>query len=214
MEKRNNTSAITLVNFLLYSMWGLFLFYVFEFIMYLYNSVGFYLIHGKTPGMILPVVFRSTDKGTLHMPNSNFEWIFSIPEGTGVIHAFTLPPKVMYLKVLVSILTFVCTFLTIFLIIKMLKNARDGGFLVAQNAIRLRSIGLLMIVMFVIDKAYLITSSMYFRGKLEFPGLDFTPMNWYSIQNWSYLFLYLFLIIIAEAFRLGAQLKEENDLTI
>lgn len=214
MKNKNSSSALSLVHFLLYALRGLFLWYIFKFVMYLVNTIGFTLIHGKTPGMLLPVAFRSTDKGALNLAHTDFEWVFRLPEATGVIHAFTLPPRIMYLSALTAILIYGCTFLTIYLIIKMLKNARDGNFLISINAIRLRTIALLMIAMFLTDKIYLITSSAYLRDKLEFTGLEFTSLNWYSLINWSYILLYLFLIIIAEAFRLGAQLKEENELTI
>ena len=96
----------------------------------------------------------------------------------------------------------------------MLKNAQEGTFLVAKNAIRLRYIALLNIALLLIDKILIVVSSSYLNDKLEFSGIEFSNINWYFFSSWKYIFLYLFLIIIAEAFRLGAQLKEENDLTI
>lgn len=214
MKKRNSSSRSSLAELLLYAMRGLFLWYVFRFVMYFVNQIAFTLIHGKTPGMMLPVVFRSSDKGILHMPHTDFEFIFSLPVATGSIHAFTLPPRILYLTALATLLTYACTLVTIYLIIKMLKNARDGNFLISKNAVRLRSIALLSIAMFVIDKVFIITSSYYFSDKLEFPGIEFSSTNWYSFERWPYVFLYLFLIIIAEAFIIGAKAKQENDLTI
>ena len=55
---------------------------------------------------------------------------------------------------------------------------------------------------------------MYVGQKVIYEALNFQMVNWLSLKNIDAVFYGLFLIVIAEVFRLGAQLKEENDLTI
>ena len=104
--------------------------------------------------------------------------------------------------------------LIIHLICKMLKNAREGSFLVYENSIRLRYIALLNLTILLFDKLFLIISSSYLYEKLEFPNIEFIGSSSLWLPQWKQIVLYLFLLIIAESFRMGAQLKEENDLTI
>ena len=96
----------------------------------------------------------------------------------------------------------------------MLEAAQTGNFLVTKNAIRMRHMALLFIFVFFIDKLSLLISSSFLTDKLDFPGVHFMSVNYYSFARWEYVFFYLFLLVVAEAFRIGAQLKQENDLTI
>jgi len=140
--------------------------------------------------------------------------MFAIPVATGIFHAFGLPLKLFYIQSIGAVLYYVCVLLMICFIIKILKSAQEGTFLVAKNAIRLRYIALLNSAVLLCDKIIIFVSPSYLSDRLEFLGLEFSNTNWYSFSSWKYIFLFLFLPIIAEAFHLGAQLKQENDLTI
>lgn len=214
MKNRNSISAKALIMFLRYSFIGLFLWNTFHLLVFLIYELGPSLLFGQRKGVNLPVVFKPSNSGILRLPHTDYEYMFHIPEATGNFQAFGLPLKIFYMYSIGGILYYICFLLIIYLIIKMLKNAQDGTFLVVKNAIRLRYIGLLLIVSLLRDKVTIIVSSAYLREKIELPGLEFYDLNPYTFDNWKFIFLYLFLIIIAEAFRLGAQLKEENDLTI
>ena len=56
--------------------------------------------------------------------------------------------------------------------------------------------------------------SSYLSEKLEYPGLEFASTNLFTFISFQSVFFFLFLWLIAEAFRIGSQLKMENDLTI
>lgn len=214
MEKRTILSAKSLIIFLRYSLIGMFLWSALNLAYFFVIQLWPALVHGKRQNVSLPIVFNQTDKGILTLPHTDYEYLFQIPQATGTFLAYGLPLKLFYIQSIGTIMYHACVLLMIYLIIKMLKNAQEGTFLVAKNAIRLRYIALLNIVLLLIDKILIVVSSSYLSDKLEFPGLEFNTINWYSFSSWKYIFLYLFLIIIAEAFRLGAQLKQENDLTI
>lgn len=214
MKKRTIVSAKSLVIFLRYSFIGLFLWYAFLLTYFFVIQLWLALVHGKRQAVNLPIVFNHIDKGILTLPHIDYEYILRIPQATGTFLVYGLPLKLFYLQSISSILNYVGILLMIYLIIKILKSAQDGAFLVAKNAIRLRYIALLFIALLLISKISFFISMSYFSDKLEFPGLEFSNHIQHSFNGWKYIFLYLFLLIIAEAFRLAAEMKQENDLTI
>ena len=214
MKKRTIISAKSLIIFLRYSFIGMFLLSAFNLTYFLFIKLWPALIHGKRQAVNLPIVFSHTEKGILTLPHIDYEYIFRIPQASGTFLAFGLPLKLFYIQSVGTVLKSACILLMLYLIIKMLRSAQKGIFLVAKNAIRLRYIALLSSAILIIDKIVFFVSSAYLSDKLEFPGIEFSNFNWYSFGSWKLLFFFLFLIIIAEALRLGAQSKEENDLTI
>ncbi|TMM57972.1 DUF2975 domain-containing protein [Maribacter algarum] len=214
MKKRTIISAKSLMIFLRYSLIGLFIWNVLHLMVFLIFHLGPAVLFGERKGVHLPIVFSPSNEGILTLPNTDYEYMFHIPAATGTFQAYGLPLKFFYLYSISILVYFACILLITYLIIKMLKNAENGTFLVINNAIRLRYIAILCIVTLLRDKVNIIASSHYLKDKIELPGLEFYDLAPYSFQNWKHIFLYLFLLIIAEAFRIGAQLKEENDLTI
>ena len=95
-----------------------------------------------------------------------------------------------------------------------LKAAKKGGFLIIENAIRLRKIALLGIVMYFFESLATFVASNYLSDKLQFEGLEFTSINSYLFFDIQTVIYSLFLLVISEAFRMGALLKQEVDLTI
>lgn len=78
-------------------------------------------------------------------------------------------------------------------------------------------IALLSIAACIIESLRIFLSSLYLFDKLEFSGVHFigSPLRYvpFLIKR-EYILASLFLLVIAEAFRIGAQLKQENDMTI
>lgn len=214
MKTRSLTSAKSLITFLLIALRILFLWYILQTALFFTNQIIPAMMDDKNPHISLPIVFKTTDNGHITLAGVEKSDWFTIYSATGIVVTNGLPARVLYLASLGFILSIACSLFMIHLICKMLENARQGNFLVIKNAIRLRHIALLGIALILIDKAFTIISSSYLSDKLAFPGLEFNSFNYYSYAYWKYIFIYIFLIIIAEAFRLGAQLKEENDLTI
>jgi len=214
MKDRGIISAKSLIIFLRYSLIGLFLWSTLKLSVFLIYHLGPAIFLGKRKGISLPIDFNPTDEGILTLPHNDYEYLFQIPEATGTFLAFGLPLKFFFIDSIGTILNYVCGLLMIYLIIKMLKNAQDGTFLISKNAIRLRYIALLNILLLLYNKVFLFISTSYLRDKIELPGIEFHDIPWHALSGWQYIFLFIFLLIIAEALRLGAQLKEENDLTI
>lgn len=214
MKSKPIIPAKSLIKFLLVSLRMLFIITFFQGFLFFIGQIVPSTFDEQNPYISLPIVFKTMNGGDLSMPNSDEVAKFDIWNATGVIITNGLPKKALYTASIGIIVHISCILLMISLICKILESARNGNFLLAKNAIRLRHIALLGIVLLLLDKVFTIISSSYLSNKLEFPGIEFNSFNYYSYAEWKYIFLYLFLLIIAEAFRLGAQIKQENDLTI
>lgn len=139
---------------------------------------------------------------------------FFISYATGNIKVTNVPYSFIVLFCFLALVLFTTTLLSIRLTIKILKTVKENAFLLIENAIRLRWIALLAIAILFTDKLIAILTSAYLSNHLEYPGITFRTANFYSITGFETIFTSLFLLVIAEVFRIGAKLKEEHDLTI
>lgn len=214
MGKQGNTSSTSLIKFLLVIFRGIFFLYAIGLILYVIISTISLTTRNQQQHTSLPVMFRLTDTGNLISSKSESISTFHIYYATGFIGTESLPGSARVFSMFVSILISICVLLIIKLICQILEAAKTGDFLVVKNAIRMRHMALLFIMVFFIDKLYLFISSSYLSDKLDFQGVGFIRIHYYGLARWEYIFFYLFLLVVAEAFRIGAQLKHENDLTI
>jgi hypothetical protein len=84
-----------------------------------------------------------------------------------------------------------------------------------ENVVRLRWIALLNIGAFLSTRFSSIFTSNYLASKIQLVGIHFENLNLQMIfGNADIIIFNLFLLIIAEVFRVGAAMKNEQDLTI
>jgi len=132
----------------------------------------------------------------------------------GIIGVDQLPKGFLLAHSSISLLSYFGVLFSLRWTIKILEAAKQGEFLIIEIAIRLRWIALLGIGCIFFDRLATIFASSYLYDKLEYPGLEFTNINFFSFLTLQSVFSFLFLWVIAEAFRIGSQMKQENDLTI
>jgi len=214
MKKHDNTRGALLAKFLLMTFRGLFILYSIGLVLYILICSISLGTGNQSQYANLPVVFSFTETGNLISPGIKNAATFKLHNATGIISTDSLTTGTTIFSMVGSVLISICILLIIKLICQILEAAKTNDFLVVKNAIRMRHMALLFIMVFLIDKIKLFVSSSYLADKLEFTGVNFNSVNFYSFANWEYVFFYLFLLVIAEAFRIGAQLKRENDLTI
>ncbi|MBM1106410.1 DUF2975 domain-containing protein [Aurantibacter crassamenti] len=167
-----------------------------------------------TNNMSFPVMFSLVNEGAFHVSSELENGMFVIKDAMGIMSSDTLPKSFIALHGLFTLSINICILFSIRQIVHILESAKTGNFLVVKNAIRLRWIAILGLIILFFDRLSTLSSATYFSSKLEYSGLEFNAFNVFSLMEFDTLFIYLFLLVIAEAFRLGAQLKEENDLTI
>lgn len=182
--------------------------------------VGLYALTnlGDTMTMISPVEFQlffsyNVDKSVINWPNQTSTQAI-LTQGMSGISVENIPGDFMLIYSLMSIVGMGLILISIHFTIKILRSVKEGSFLLVKNAIRLRWIALLTIVTFIVDKLSAIYASGYLSNKIDYPQLDFTSVNIYSMFNFESIFSALFLLVIAEVFRIGANIKQEYDLTI
>ena len=214
MKEQSDIRGRVLIKFLLITFRSIFLLYSLSLILYLIITTISLNTRNQENYISLPVLFEFTETGNLISSEGESISNVNLHYATGIIDTPSLPRTVGILSLLVNVLISTCILLIIRLICQILDAANTSDFLMVKNAIRMRNMALLFIVVFFIDKLNLLISSLYLSDKLEFSGITFTGINYYFFSRWEYVFFYLFLLVIAEAFRIGSLLKEENDLTI
>ena len=82
---------------------------------------------------------------------------------------------------------------------------------IKENAVRIRIIGLITIIFELLRTFMKFENGLYLKNKVLLYGGNITPK---FELNFVTIFLGLVIIVIAEIFRIGTQLKEEQELTI
>ena len=216
MKAQNKRYSKSLINFLLIAFRGIF--FLGALVLILGSLIGIVSLFTNAPAfpISLPISFSLTDHGSILTTNTDMA-TFVIPYAKGSILTDDLPKTVLILSFMGLLLSMLCTLFTIKYICRILESANTGLFLIDENAIRLRWIAILSIAACLIEAFFTLFSSLYLFDTLEFSGVQFFDSPLRSILfliRWEYILASLFLLVIAEAFRIGAQLKQENDLTI
>ncbi len=177
-------------------------------------SMVLFLTDGPTVHQAFPVFFRGQGEGILNVPNDIGAAKFRMYHALGYIVSDSVPKGFLALFSVIHVSGYIFWLLCFGLTIRILDAARLGRFFIVENAIRLRYIGLWGIAYFVLNKLMVVVSASYFSDKLAFSKVNFLSFDFFGWIGLNSLFGFLFLLVISEAFRIGAQLKEESDLTI
>ncbi|WP_421987213.1 DUF2975 domain-containing protein [Roseivirga sp.] len=120
-----------------------------------------------------------------------------------------------YLAVLPSIVIGLIVLLFIHLLVKLLRSIEERDFFSQANVKRLRYIGLIMMISEVLGWAHRQLLIMFLENNLIIEGLTRSGGFSFSLDLlFSYFFLGLMILLIANAFEHGLNLKKEQDLTI
>lgn len=206
--------GLALIKFLL----GMFRigFFLLAFMLIIWGITSIFIFFTDIPSFSanFPVMFSPIDEGIFKVPSESEVGKFMMKDAMGFVSSDSIPKGFLALYSLVILSMNICILLSMRQVIRILESAKMGGFLVAENAVRLRWIALLGLIILFLDRFATVTSASYFSDKLEITGLEFTWFNFFTLMEFDTLFASLFLLVIAEAFRVGALLKQENDLTI
>jgi hypothetical protein len=131
---------------------------------------------------------------------------------------FNLAKRELVVVYFTTILVFIALSLIIInLLRKFLLTVQSGSFFIKENIKRVRQIGLVTIVIQALEIAAAMGLALFVKP-VEIPGMA-VKVYWQSIgpvmqKGFWGIFLGLVILAIAEIFRLGAKLQEENELTI
>jgi hypothetical protein len=178
----------------------------------LYTTVCFFT-DTPMPSSTLPVMFSTADGGGLSAGDQP-EIYLKMPIAIGWISAENEPKGFVAVCSIFYFLANLCLLLAIRLTIQVLEAAGSGAFFLQANAVRLRGIALTAFGILFFYRLATIISASHFKNKLQFPGLEFNSHYIFYFGDLLYIMGLLFLLVLAEAFRIGAIVKAENDLTI
>ena len=168
---------------------------------------------GATP-VLLPVFFSPANNSSLLNLGGDGQTNLKIMWALGAVSAKALPTGYDFTFFLATVLASCCFLISIRLIISILDTVESGNFLIVKNAIRLRWIALFGITTIFVQKIKMVISNIYLSDQMDLIDLK-TTSNFFSFSILSEaVFGYLFLLVLAEVFRVGAMLKEESELTI
>ncbi|MEZ5041810.1 MAG: DUF2975 domain-containing protein [Saprospiraceae bacterium] len=214
MEAQNKFYGEALIGFLLAVFRTGFLLFSFGIALWVIVSICALLTDIPFLNTEFPVLFSLNKEGVLHNAEGIGVASFSMRQGMGIIATDALPKGFVALYIVIEFLRSLCILWVMRLIIRILEAVQMGGLLILENAIRLRWVALLGMAILFLGGLITIVSSAYLSDKLTFPGLEFSSFSLFFFATFGSVFHYLFLLVIAEAFRIGAILKEEVDLTI
>lgn len=190
--------------------------------------VGFYLIHFFIPSINIPILWdASYQMDFFHKigPDDNSKFDFYLYVAGSKMMLYSNLEKLTFLSFAYhSIIIFVTTFL-ISSLKNILKNIYDGNPFFNENILLIRWIGIILIVTpIVLDfTKYMLFSSMPSNLVMEikqwnavFLTYVYKPMlTSFNYLQWLYMAVGgLIIIVLAEVFKYGLQLKQENDLTV
>ena len=128
---------------------------------------------------------------------------FVIDQAIGTLSIDKVPVDVKRVHFFMTMITSTFILLSIRLTIAILKSVKNQAFLLVENAIRLRWIALLTIAIFLSDKLNTVLTSTFLAGKLQLESVQFTGSNWLVLNHFETIFMSLFLLVIAEVFRVA-----------
>ncbi|MFT7034011.1 MAG: hypothetical protein ACJA2S_002520 [Cyclobacteriaceae bacterium] len=163
---------------------------------------------------VLPVLFSiAKDSSLLDLGGDGISNL-KVTWGLGFVSASALPKSFDLLFFLTKLLSFSCGLLFLRLIISILETVEFGDFLISRNAIRLRWISVLGLVYVFLYSIELAISHIYLKEMVDLPGFNIINVIYYTYISSGWIFICLFILVLAEVFKVGALLKEESELTI
>jgi hypothetical protein len=108
-------------------------------------------------------------------------------------------------------LAFAVLFFVLHQLRQVVSTAAEGDPFVPENGSRIRALGWVVLVGEVLKAVVSFASSSYLHQQVSLPGMTVEPC--FNFQ-WSTIFLGLVILAIAEIFRAGATMREEQALTI
>ncbi len=173
----------------------------------IFFRIGYYFFWGFLGLSVLLVIF-----GDLSSITDIDRFTIKLP-GSEPVTINKPPTQLLYFAILNILLISLSTIYVFKQIIELTSSVARNEFFIRKNAIRIRKIALIFIGLFVVYLVIDIATVEYVSAhsasdKITFPGL------FGYFVDLDKLILPLLLLVLAEVFRVGLEMKEEQDLTI
>jgi len=160
---------------------------------------------------LIPVLLDINNVGKLMIDSSLYE--VSITKCEGMVLIKNAPIGLVVFNMVLMIFGYAIFIYVINLLRKILKNLSDGKQFNNQNGIYIRNIGLIVIVGSIVQLVLNVFSTFYLSSNTTFENLNIIS-NIDISPSLNTLFLGFVILVISQIFKLGTELKSEQDLTI
>jgi len=111
----------------------------------------------------------------------------------------------------ISSVKFSFTLYVILLLRRILFSVREGNPFIFENGRRLKNIAIVTLCYGLFLSLYSSLTNIFISTGISLPSIDVM----YKLEiHWEYIYWGLFTFVLAEVFRIGVNLKQEQDLTI
>ena len=136
-------------------------------------------------------VYLTNGEGRLHLKGSDNHLVF-----------------LRLINVYIDTLTYI---FIIYLLQQLFAGLEKGLFFIRENGIYMKKIAYAVLVLALLPDMISYLINLYFASILDINGITFKARYSFDIKT---MFLALLIFVIAQVFIKGAEIKEENDLTI
>ncbi len=157
----------------------------------------------------LPVYLDINDVGKIMIDNSFYE--VSLIKAKGKLLVKNAPVSLVVITMILLIFIIAVSLYIINLLRKILKNISDGKQFNNENEIYIRNIGLIVIIGSILEVLFESLITIYCSANTTFDNLTIEP---YFDLNFGAVFLGFVILVISQIFKLGTEIKSEQDLTI
>lgn len=163
----------------------------------------------------IPYKFEPIEKGAEIQTVSSSLWGMALR--MEITHELAVNPTKLWVLLLIFVFVSIVIAVFIFILIQLrnfLETLEDGDPFTMENARRIRIIGLVIIGSELGIKLAMIGSAGFIDSAVQIEGARLVWGELLSAFSLPSIFLGLVVLIIAEIFRLGVKMREEQELTI
>ncbi|MEC8915044.1 MAG: DUF2975 domain-containing protein [Candidatus Neomarinimicrobiota bacterium] len=209
MPGKSQLAFIKIVDWLLTGFTALVAGYIlYRFIMLLVGPVlG---ITDQTTKLYYPVQFHVDEEGMALMSDQELSVKLKHAKAIAIIEAPT-PTGLLVPVKLIRYGMFGFIIWVMFLMRQIVRSVGKGQPFIPENGERLRWIGLSILLIIGFDFFHDILLNLFITPRLTFDSIVFETSNHFDFR---FILLALVILVIGEAFRIGAEMKKEQDLMI
>ncbi len=160
----------------------------------------------------IPVNFSTNEFGTIQLSDNTIHKIAIGSNKATFVFLSTVPFKIWIFNIIRIYVMYALTFYILYHLRNFFQTLKQENPFSRKNGTRLRAIGITIIIASVFwNEIYSSLLSYMVRGHISIEGIDISS---HSNFNFQVILLGLIILVISEVFRLGAEMKEEQELTI
>jgi len=210
LTKLSKNFMVRAISFLLDLIWGV---YWCFFVLILFATIySFFSEDNSNLAPKIPIEFRTNEFGTFQSSDSTIQKIAIGSTKGKIVFLSTVPFKFWIFNVISIYVMYALTLCILYHLRNFFQTLKEDNPFTRKNGTRLRAIGITIIIASVFwKKIYSLLLISMVSGKISIEGIEISSHSNFDFQV---ILLGLIILVISEVFRLGSEMKEEQELTI